>query len=632
MYDIDTYKIIATELIDNDRERDDKFRRIDKMHNVEWELPAQWRHVEWIKRYPSTKPADALDAAIRALSTKAPQLSVMPILPNQETRDSFDVIERGLMWAYRQMGRRAQFSPTRAIVTSAVKYDEICAQLVHIPTHNKSLKAINNSNGRSQRQIGDFALIVHNPRNVHVQYSDDGFERVLLCKTQPLYKIIDFWGRNAEKLRKAVEGEEHTAMTDLAEVYDYMDGEVRCVWVESPKGGTRFVLMEPTEHGLGFIPWACRVGGTNLEDLNANQRRPLLNSLVNGDLWHTSNLFRSLMLSLTMARAAEPTIKSTSPTGEGVDIDATEPIGQIKVRPGEDATKLPPSEIGQSIQGMYQMLGGEMETSAGINLLQMNSAPTGMAFATYNAMMQSAMASINPHKQTAEMAIADVFGLMVAWLKYSGSALISYDDRKNNAIDGVPTYGKQELITAEMLPELDDFNASVKLTEYIPSDELSKINGMTMLVQNLTYPTARALESLDVSDPKVAMEEWGTEQKTKAAIMEEVKDIQFDADLMRQMRSQQMQQQMAQGQGQPPQPSGNQIPNGQPGSSAPLMPPNPSIQAPFENTTGQSFAGNFGGSSPLSAAPDMTGVGLPQLEGTDNRGLRMPPNGRKPVQ
>ncbi len=649
MYKIEDYQNIAEEMEQNDRLRDEKFARIDRMHNVEWELPESWRNTDWIRRYPSTKPADALDTAIRSLSTKEPQLAIQPILPNQETRDSFDLIERGLMWTWKQMGRRAQFNPTRAIVTSAIKYDEICAQLVHIPTHNKSLSALNSGTGKLKRNYGDFSLIVHNPRNVHVQYSDSGFERVLLCKRQPLHKIIDFWGNNAEELRKAVEGEEHTALTEVAEVYDYMDGLVRCVWVERTDGGKDFVLMQPTEHGLGFIPWACRVGGTNLEDLTVNQRRPMLNSLVNGDLWNTSNLFRSLMLSLTMARAAEPTIKSTSPTGEGVDIDATEAIGQIKVRPGEDATKLPPSEIGQTIQGMYQMLGVEMETSAGINLLQMNSAPSGMAFATYNAMMQSAMASINPHKQTAEQAISDVFGLMVSWLKYSGDPLIGYDDRKNNMLDGMPTYGTQEVITVDMLPDVEDFNAKVKLTEYIPSDELGKINGMTMLVQNLTYPTARALETLDVSDPKTAMEEWGEEQITKADIMEKVKDMQFEAELMRQERQRQIQMQQqqdqmmqqqqmmqAQQQGQPGM-DPNQMMQGMPPGMDPSqmgmgMPQNPQMQAPFDNTQGQGFAGNFGGSSPLSAAPDMTGVGLPKIEGRDNRGLKMPPVSRKPVQ
>ena len=636
------YKDIVKEMEANDSDRDIKFEKIDRMHNVEWEMPREWKNTSWIRKYPSTKPADALDTAIRALSTKEPRLSIMPILPNPETVSNFEMIERALMWSWKQIGRRGQFNPTRAIVTSAIKYDEITAQLVHIPSHNKAIKALT---GKDSRNSGDFQLVIHHPKNVHTQYSDYGFERVALVKLQPLHKVVDFWGSAAEGLRKQVEGNKKTAMTDVVKVYDYWDSEVRYVWVESVNsGGLDYDLMKPTEHGLGFIPWTCRVGGSNLENLTENQRRPLLNSILQGDLWNTSNLFRSLMLSLTMARAAEPTIKSISPTGDGVDVDGTEAIGQFKLRPGEEMQKLPPSEIGQSIQGMYQLLGGEMETAAGINLLQMNSMPSGMAFATYNALLQSAMGSINPHKQTAELAIADVFGLMTEWLRYSGSPLISYDDRKNNLSNGEKTFGSQELINFEMLPERNDFNAEVKLTEYIPSDEMGKINAMIMLTKNMNYPMARALEAIDVADPKIALEEWGNEQMSQASIMEQVKDMQFDADMYRQQKMAKMQQQQAEQQAKASQEAqaqaqatqaveGQADTTGMQGSPqdvmgdqtmiSPEMPAN-EANAPFEQTQGQGFAGNLGGTTPINAAPSM----LPGMEGADYRGLRLPPEGR----
>lgn len=615
MYNREDYQDIADELIANDRDRDVKFEKIDKMHNVEWDMPKEWKNTDWIRKYPSTKPADALDTAIRALSTKEPRLNIMPVSPNQATRDSFDVIERGFMWAWRQIGRRSQFSPTRAIVSSAIKYDEITAQLIHLPTHNKALKKIG---GTVKNSYGNFALVVHNPRNVHVQYSDDGFERVVLFKREKAHKIIDFWGKAADELKTAIEGDKKSGFTDWVDVYDYWDKDVRYVWVRMVEGGGgTYDLLAPSEHKLGFIPWTCRIGGSSLENSDERQRRPLLNSVVNGDIWNTSNLFRSLMLSLTMARAAEPTIKSITPTGDGVDINAVDAIGQFQLRQGEEMQKLPPSEIGQSIQGMYQMLGGEMETSAGINLLQMNSAPSGMAFATYNAMMQAAMASINPHKQLAELAIADIFCVMAEWMRYAQDSMVTYDDRKDFMRNGQNNYGNLEVVNYNMLPERQDFNPVVKLTEYVPSDELGKINAMTMLVQNLNYPVARALEAIDVNDPKTMLEEWAEEQRTRALVMEDVKDIQFTYDTMRQqqqMKLLQAQQAQVQQQMQPPQGS-ESVPNPQ--------------GAAFDNTQGIGYAPNFGGQQAIGAAPDMTGVGLPQIEGVDYRGLGIPPEGRK---
>ena len=93
-----------------------------------------------------------------------------------------------------------------------------------------------------------------------------------------------------------------------------------------------------------------------------------------------------------------------------------------------------------------------------------------------------------------------------------------------------------------------------------------------------------------------------------------------------------MQQQQMQAQQQPPQGGGDQIPPGQPGSQQALGPASPMAQAPFDNTQGLGMAGNFGGSSPVNAAPGMDGMNLAMVEGRDNRGLRMPPEGRPAVQ
>ena len=141
MFKPEEYKDIVEEMEDRDAQRDKKFEKIDDMHNVKWNMPREWENTGWIRKYPSTKPADALDTAIRALSTKEPRLSIMPLLPNEETINSFEKIERALMWSWKQIGKRGQFNPTRAIVSSAIKYDEITAQLIHIPSHNKAIKA-----------------------------------------------------------------------------------------------------------------------------------------------------------------------------------------------------------------------------------------------------------------------------------------------------------------------------------------------------------------------------------------------------------------------------------------------------------------------------------------------------------
>ena len=351
MYKIDDYKSIAREMVDADVARDTKFLKVDDAHNVRYELPQAWKQIPWIRGYPTTKPSDLIDAAVRALSTKSPQLTVTPILPNEPTKEQFDLIERGLMWHWKQAEKRSQSNPTKAIVESAIKYGEVAVQVVYLPYQAKILRSMGSkAQAKRSEEMGPFAMIVHNPRSVHVQFSDLMAERVVLCKRQPAHKIIDFWGKNASEFKKSIEMGDGCAFTDLYDVYDYWDSEYRCVWVEPVNKGSGYTLLEPQEHGLGFLPWSCRVGGSSLDESNEDQLRPLLNSLINGGILDTVNMFRSLMISLAMARAAEPTKVSTTPTGEGAEVDATEPLGQYKMRTGENLTSIPSVEICESIE------------------------------------------------------------------------------------------------------------------------------------------------------------------------------------------------------------------------------------------------------------------------------------------
>jgi hypothetical protein len=634
MYKLEEYRNIVKDMVRADADRDAKFLEVDEAHNVKYKLPPAWSNIPWIRAYPTTKPADLIDAAVRALSTKSPQLTVVPLLQTDIMKVKYDLLERGLTWHWKQIEKRSQSNPTKAIVQSAIKYDEVTAQLVYLPYQNKLLKNINSKSSVRARSYGPFSVVVHNPRNVHVQYSDMMPERVALVKRLPYHKVIDFWGKNAEELRKKVEGDGHTALTDLCDIYDYWDGEIHTVYVEPVMSGDFSVIIEPQEHGLGFLPWSCRVGGSSLDESAADQRRPLLNSLVNGGLIETTNHLRSLFISLVMARATEPTKVSKTPTGDGVEVDATEAIAQYKLKAGEEMTTIPPGEISSSVLNVYQMLGADMEQGTGMSLLMQNNAPSGMAFATYNAVIQAGMSAINPHKQIAERSIADLFTLMVSYLKHSGDSLMSYDDRKSNTVDGSYTLGTQELVSADEIPDAENFYADVKLTEYVPSDDMGKANSAAMLTQQMKLPVARGMGMLDIADPQTALKEWAEEQKTFASVQIDIDRMKFEEQMMQQRMMAKLQAELQQPQQQQIQQEegGDMLPPGTPGSQSPMGIPDPMMEQAFQGIEGEGFAGNMGGSSPLAAAPYMTGVGLPAIEGRDNRGLRMPPEGRAPVE
>jgi hypothetical protein len=186
------------------------------------------------------------------------------------------------------------------------------------------------------------------------------------------------------------------------------------------------------------------------------------------------------------------------------------------------------------------------------------------------------------------------------------------------------------LIDSDTLPPMEDFYGKVTLTAYVPTNELQKINAAVTLMQNTPYPSARALERLDVSDPETAFREWAQEQEDKAAAQEKAKEISFEADLDRQRRTfefQQGMQQKMQGQQQEPNMASQQ----------PMNPQNPVAQTAFANTQGQRFDTNMGGASATTAEDQMlremlTGSGKQVSEGADYRGLGVPPKGREAVK
>lgn len=620
------YHDIAEEMVRNDSDRDMLFDKSDKLYHNEWELPKEWEKLGWVRKFVSTKPADAIDLAIRSLSTREPDLNLAPLLNNKETKAAFNRMERGLKWAYRQLSRRGQSNPTKDIISSALRYDAIAVNLVYLPYQNKALEALTGKRKAVAEQNGKWALIVHNPRNVHVQYSDYGVERLVLRKYQKIADIVAFWGKSAEKINAWVKENPSASLTDYAYVYDYWDAEVRYVWMEgggNVNNGNKVDILPPSMHELGFIPWSCRVGGSSLDVEPDKRHRPLHATIMASDQWDTANMFKSMMMSLAMARAAVPPATSVTPTGEGVEIDATEPIGQVKLKPGESYSYLPPAGIDPIVGQMYQMVTNEMNDAAGVELMNVAANAGQMAFATFTAAMQSAMTTVEPSKFLAEKVLADVFSLMASWLRKTGDVLEFYqDDKRGN-------YGEQEIVEADEFPLPQDFYATVKLTPYIPSDQMQKINAMQILTNNMAFPNSRALEQLDVSDPEIAFEEWTQEQLDKAAVQEQIKQMQFEAEmerqqLMMQLQAQMQQQQMAAQAGGPP--------PGAPGSQLPAD--GQMAQAPFAALGGDGFNPNMGGQSPVAGAPGMlreqlSGQAMVQSEGRDNRGLRLPPEGRE---
>src|SRR3990170_6195382 len=324
MNELAYFQSIAELMIKADRERDTMLRAMDDMWHNRWALPPNVAGLKWIHKVVSSDPHDAIRAGARVLSSVAPRLTVQPLGAGEDKRAQAEQIERALAWNFRNASRRRQASVLRDVVLSALLYDEVVAQVIYLPKQLEAQKQFQVERLRvyAAGRFGPFAIIVRNPQQVHVSYSDWMPEAVLMKKVVTVQEALDFWGKKATLLekqsgrlpRRGKASARNDGAMAYCTIYDYMDLEQRAVWavpqidssslaapVGSAEAGAVEILRE--EHGLGFLPWAAKVGGTTLAE-GGQQRIPLLYSIFTSGQWDTQNIVETLLASEVIAYAA----------------------------------------------------------------------------------------------------------------------------------------------------------------------------------------------------------------------------------------------------------------------------------------------------------------------------------------
>ena len=512
MKDLSHYQSLAQEMVRSDVERDRMLSAMDDMWHNRWSLPSSIADLRWIHKVVSTDPHDALRAGARVLSAVEPRIKLHPLGPNEETRANADKIERALAWHFRSASRRRRASVLRDVVLSALLYDEVVAQVVYLPHQIEAVQAFRGDDRRlkAAQRYGPFAIIVRNPRHVHVRYSDWMPEAVLLKKVMLAEEAVDFWGSKARKLKASLNRKEN-AHLDHVTLYDYMDLDTRVVWAAPQEGGASIsdanaaggipILQE--NHDLGFLPWVAKVGGTTLEDEGGRQRIPLLYSVYQAGQWDTQNIVETLMASEVIAYAAAPRLKIEGPTDQ-VEVDYGEPGRPAFVPPGHDLSALAPPLFDQSLAVIADRIGARIGKSTVPRVLQSGDFPAGTAFATLNLATQSGIKALTPYKELAEQALAEMFTQMLNWVHYRGEPLIAYGKGRE---DG----GKHYVIKPTDF-DINNVYIDVELTADVPSDRMARINASALAVRELGYSRARALEQIGESDPDVIMRQAREEE------------------------------------------------------------------------------------------------------------------------
>lgn len=574
----------------------------ERMSRLVYTLPAPLRQYPWVRMDMSTAPYNALRGGRAALSNLDEKLTISPItVSKDETLEAKEVANK---WEYtlshvvdRSAKRRANFRGS--VIWDALVYDEICAQIVHLPTQFKVAGPKSSVREKAALRHGDWAIRLVNPQKVYAEYSDFMLERVLLVQSKTAQEIVDYWGDAAKTIRNRIAKKPEHASVVYCE-FDYVDYEQRYVWVAESKSGIPVddkgvIILKPEpwltdEKGVPvpFLNWICVAGGTQTEDAPEFQRKPMLFAVRQTEQWASANIMRTLQMSQTIAEYGTPRDVITGPGSEDVEIDHGEPAGRMDLTAFQKYERIQALGLDPSFNEYTLKLEQEIQ-KASLSEVLVTGAPVGdiQAFAAYDMEVKTAVASLTPWKNLGERWYERLDVTMLLMAHYLAEDIVAYD-----------TDATEHIIKWNDINP-DRIELEVKLQPYMPTDQAQKVQTAIAMSQSLEVPTREILEWMGLTDPSGLMKEYKFEQLDRADMMGRIKKMDFvvsgEMEQMAMQRAQQIvEQQMAQQQTQQQQGPGREQPNpmgpqgipgveGQANNPAMGMPP-PAIQSPAGNT------------------------------------------------
>lgn len=543
------YSELAKAIISRDKDLKAEQFKYDAMSRLQYALPDSLSGLDWVRKQVSTLPYDALKGATRALSNLEEAVSIDPVsvmkaVGDDESRTAKELAnrwERVLKWELGRSSKRRR-NLRAAAIWDAATYDEIIAQLIHIPTQFK-LSQPSLARKRSALRFGDWAVRMIDPKSAYVTYSDYMPESVLVAQVMKAREIVNEWPDRVPELIRKIKTDAEFANENFI-VFDYVDHDIgRTIWYA--KGETAAEGQDSEgKYILEPEPWMRVVDGDNAGQqvpfLNyvavsgPDPRRPLLYPVLQSGMWDTTNIMGTIVMSKAVATAAAPEHIIFGPGAEDIDIDYRTPGGRLTFPSAQmyQYQPAPARPLDPKLIEGYDRLEAQMQRATVAEVLVQARPISGeQAFASYNLQVQQALASIGNIKELGERFFEQLYESMLLISHFRGENIESY-------MDG----NKKYVIDSEEI-DPDSIQLSVELKTDVPIDRLARINAAAQLAgSGIPYPFEEILESLGATDPEGLKKKYAREQI-------EMADLQGVIEAVRMERSgelQQMAQQMAQ--------------------------------------------------------------------------------------
>lgn len=544
MKSLNYYAGAAREAIQNDNDRDTLYQKIHDAATGYFVNPPELRALPWIqeRKFVTTAPADALNAAVRTFASRMPDVEIQPLSDAPEEYERVEQLEELMKWDFTRMNMLGRKSPHWKIVEYAMKYCAVAIETSYLPYVYQGRS--NEPRIKEILRTRNFKWAVHDPSNIHVRESDDILECVVNCQVMSLRQLIDRFGEdnpgvNAAmmKMKSADRKDARVLNTTMFSFYDLTDWDVRAMWIAENGDTTTLNRDAPVGHeimrkkrSVSFLPWVF-----------VDQEEPILKQMADSGLWENVNILRTMQFSKAVDMAAHPEYWIQTPDGtlRGVTIDNSNPNQPIVTSPAVQINQLRPPMIDPQMATMTQTAEQEVfRTTVAQILASVEKYAGTQNFSVVNAMLSAAVAQLSLAQMTAERAETMAMIQNFRWIEETEIPMV-----------GFRTYTKGEGREKgkEMSVKPGDFDAdylylSVKLQPSTVMDKQTEINNAINKVERLGMSRKMAWDELNMEGFELSQTQQSEEQLILAHVQAKAKEIMMKPDLQAQAAMQQQQQ------------------------------------------------------------------------------------------
>jgi hypothetical protein len=528
------------------------YNKIDDACNANFENPSELKALPWIqnRKFVTTAPADALNAAIRTFATRMPRMQIQPLSDAPEEYERTEQHEELMKWDFTRMNMVGSKSPHWKIVEYAMKYCAVAIETSYLPfvyagkEKTPRVKEILRSR--------NFRWNVHNPTNVHARFSDEILESVVNCDVLTAQQLVERFGMDNPGIRQMlgkVGLEDASAMnTTTFSFYDYTDWDARVIWIADNGGATYLNRDVPTgieimrkEREISFLPWVF-----------VDNEEPILKQMITAGLWDNVNILRTMQFSKAVDMAAHPEYWIQTPDGtlRGVTIDNTNPNQPLVTGPGVNVQKLVPPQIDPQLANLTMTAEQEVfRTTVAQILASVEKYAGTQNFSVVNAMLNAAVAQLSLAQIAAERAESLALIQNFRWIDETDIPMVGfrYNHKGENKEKG------REISIKKGDFDPDYLYLTVKLEPTSIMDKQTEINNAINKVERLGMSRQMAWDELGLENYELSTSQTSEETLYMSMIQAKSKEIMMEPDMKAQAMQAQMQQaQQAQAQQQQP--------------------------------------------------------------------------------